>query len=125
MLTRTKIGTLQPPNYAILNSFNLFIFSLTKTPNTEPNVHMEPTTITKALSNLEWKATMKDEYDALMANNTWSLVFLFAHMYLVGCKRVFRIKYNPNGTIQRYKARLVAKAFNKLLEWTILRHLAQ
>ena len=29
----------------------------------------------------------------------------------IGCKSVFSVKYNSNGTINRYKARLVAKGY--------------
>lgn len=35
-------------------------------------------------------------------------------LHLVGCKWNFRIKYNPDGTIQRYKAKLIAKGFQQI-----------
>ncbi|KAL5838605.1 hypothetical protein ACOSQ3_015774 [Xanthoceras sorbifolium] len=34
-------------------------------------------------------------------------------MNIVGCKWVFRTKYNPNGTLLKHKARLVAKGFHQ------------
>lgn len=36
-----------------------------------------------------------------------------AYMHLVRCKWIFRIKYDPDGTIQRYKVRPIAKEFQK------------
>jgi Reverse transcriptase (RNA-dependent DNA polymerase) len=34
----------------------------------------------------------------------------------VGCKWVYRIKYNSEGTIERYKARLVVKGYTQTYE---------
>jgi histone deacetylase 1/2 len=56
---------------------------------------------------------MQAEYSALMNNKTWSLVPLPAHRRAIGCKWVFRIKENPDGTINKYKACLVAKGYNQ------------
>ncbi|KAL8156529.1 hypothetical protein AgCh_001574 [Apium graveolens] len=54
---------------------------------------------------------MKIELNALESNNTWEIVPKPKNRHIVDCKWLFKIKYNPNGSIERYKARLVAKGF--------------
>lgn len=31
----------------------------------------------------------------------------------IGCKWVYRIKYNPDGSVERYKAKLLAKGYTQ------------
>ncbi|CAN6547863.1 unnamed protein product [Malus baccata var. baccata] len=52
---------------------------------------------------------MQEEYNALCSKGTWSLVPLSPSHNLVGYKWVFKIKRKPDGSIDRYKVRLVAK----------------
>ena len=54
---------------------------------------------------------MDKEIEALEVNNTWTLTQLPAGKSPIGCKWVYRIKYLPDGTIERYKAHLIAKGF--------------
>lgn len=75
---------------------------------------LEPFAHSKALSDPNWKAAMQAEYDALIRNNTWSLVPMSSYFKVVGCKWVFRTKYNTDGSISKYKARLVAKGFHQI-----------
>lgn len=101
MLTRTKIRTLQPLNYAQINSSKPSSFTLTRATKTVLNNTLELTIVSEALLNAEWKATMQAEYDALMSNNTWTLVPHNSNMHLVGCKWIFKVKYNSYDTVQR------------------------
>ncbi|XP_072071613.1 uncharacterized mitochondrial protein AtMg00810-like [Arachis hypogaea] len=59
----------------------------------------------------EWKAAMDLEYDALMKNNTWELVKLPPNRSAIGSRWVFRVKYNSDGSLKKYKARLVAQGY--------------
>ena len=61
----------------------------------------------------KWQEAMQHELDALKSQKTWSLVPLPAGHRPIGSKWVYRIKYNSNGTIERYKARFVAKGFSQ------------
>ena len=54
---------------------------------------------------------MRDEYEALLRNETWSLVQFSEAYKVVDSKWVFRIKQNTDGSVAKYKARLVAKGF--------------
>ncbi|GAA0144933.1 transmembrane signal receptor [Lithospermum erythrorhizon] len=52
---------------------------------------------------------MNQEIQALKQNKTWEVVDLPPGVKPIGCKWVFRIKRKPDGTIDKYKARLVCK----------------
>ncbi|KAD7117348.1 hypothetical protein E3N88_04616 [Mikania micrantha] len=56
---------------------------------------------------------MQFEYDALLRNRTWSLVPPDNAPNLVGCKWIFRTKFKPDGSVDRLKARLIAKGFHQ------------
>lgn len=47
---------------------------------------------------------MQDENEALINNQTWNLVPFDPSMNLVGCKWVYKIKREGDGSIDRHKA---------------------
>ena len=51
--------------------------------------------------------------DSILSNNTWILVDLPLGTKTIGCKWVFRRKYNTCGSLQTFKVRLVAKGFRQ------------
>ena len=51
---------------------------------------------------------MDEEYQALLYNCTWELDDTPTGRTPLPCKWVFKLKLQPDGTIERYKARLVA-----------------
>jgi hypothetical protein len=56
---------------------------------------------------------MLDEYNSLIENETWSLVSLPSHRKAISYKWTYRIKYDSSGSIDRFKARLVARGFTQ------------
>lgn len=56
---------------------------------------------------------MKVELRALEENGTWIVVSIPANQYVVGCKWVFKLKLNANGTTEACKARLLAKGYSQ------------
>ena len=54
---------------------------------------------------------MVDEMQALDDNATWELVPLPIGKKAIGCHRVFAVKFNPDGSVARLKARLIAKGY--------------
>ena len=51
--------------------------------------------------------------EALLKNQTWTLVQLPKGKKTVGCRWVFSVKHKADGSIERYKARLVAKGYTQ------------
>lgn len=54
---------------------------------------------------------MSNEFTALVRNGTWERVPPSPSQNLIGWKWVFGIKRKPDGSVDRYKVRLVAKFF--------------
>ena len=60
-----------------------------------------------------WKKAMGEVFGTLIRNYTWDLVPYSPQYNIVGNKWVFKLKLNPNGNVERYKSRLVAKGFHQ------------
>ena len=65
---------------------------------------------------------MCDELTALLQNGTWDLIPPSPSQNVVGFKWIFRIKHNPDGSISRYKTRLVSKGFHQRLDIDFMIH---
>lgn len=72
-----------------------------------------PTSHRVAVTDPNWKAAMETEFTALQSNRTWVLVPRPTGVNIVGCKWIFKLKQNPDGTIDKYKARLIARGFTQ------------
>jgi histone deacetylase 1/2 len=73
----------------------------------------EPESASEALARPEWKKAMDLEFQALMSNQTWTLVPYQGQSNIIDSKWVFKTKFKADGSIERRKARLVARGFQQ------------
>ncbi|GJZ44585.1 ribonuclease H-like domain-containing protein [Tanacetum coccineum] len=93
MVTRSRDGTTKPTN-----RFTLHVSSVSPLPKS----HIQ------ASKNPHWQNAMQDEFNALIKNGTWVLVPRPPNVNVVRSMWLFKHKFNADGTLSRYKARLVA-----------------
>ena len=76
----------------------------------------EPSGIEDALNSEHsryWKDAMISEYSSLIENETWELVPPGENQNVVGSRWVYKIKRNEDGSVDRFKARLVAQGYTQ------------
>lgn len=79
-------------------------------------VQSEPVSIEEATTcpdSSKWMQAMETEMRSLKDNDVWELVDLPAGRKTVGSKWVYKVKTGADGSIERYKARLVAQGFSQ------------
>lgn len=77
---------------------------------------VEPRTYKQAIEcedSSKWIEAMKDEYESLIKNDTWKLVNRPKNRNVIDNRWVYRIKRNTDDSVERYKARLVARGFSQ------------
>jgi Reverse transcriptase (RNA-dependent DNA polymerase) len=76
-----------------------------------------PKTVSEARSRHDWpdwKSTMGCKMASLDRALTWTTVLHQSGTNLVGCKWIFHLKRKADGSIDKYKARLVAQGFTQI-----------
>ncbi|KAJ9566098.1 hypothetical protein OSB04_002064 [Centaurea solstitialis] len=80
------------------------------------NVDEDPRTYSEAMSSRDvafWKEAIQDEIDSIMHNNTWKLSDLPPGCKPLNSKWIFKRKMKVDGSIDKYKARLVIQGFRQ------------
>lgn len=67
-----------------------------------------PTSHKQALLDPNWSTAMNEEYRACTSNSTWVLIPHLANANVVCYTLLFRHKVCSDGSLERYKAHLVA-----------------
>ncbi|GJZ81597.1 ribonuclease H-like domain-containing protein [Tanacetum coccineum] len=100
MITRSQSGIVKP-----IDRLSLHTFSISPIPKNSSH----------ALKDPNWRNAMYDEYNALVKNGTWLLVPRPAGVNMVCSIWLFKHKFHADGTLSRYKARLVANGSSQQL----------
>ncbi|GKA57857.1 ribonuclease H-like domain-containing protein [Tanacetum coccineum] len=100
MITRSQSGIVKHIDLLSLNTF--LISPIPKNPS-------------DALKDPQWRNAMYDEYNALVKNGTWLLVPRPTGVNMVRSMWLFKHKFHADGTLSRYKARLVANGSSQQL----------
>ncbi len=73
----------------------------------------EPNTYDEAISDLihrrRWREAIEEELQNLESHYTWEYEQLPNDCKAIGSKWVFKVKYHPDGSVAKFKARLVAQ----------------
>lgn len=77
-------------------------------------VEHEPKSYSEAKNFPEWRNAIQSEIDTLRENRTQSLVPLLDRKKPIGCRWVYKIKRHSNGSIELYKAWLIAKGYTQI-----------
>ncbi|GKB24930.1 ribonuclease H-like domain-containing protein [Tanacetum coccineum] len=99
MVTRFRVETNRP-----IEHLNLHVSSVSPLPKSCRDAFSDP----------NWQNAMRDEYHMLIKNKTWTLVPRPPDTNIVHCMWLFRHKYLADGTLSRYKARIVANGSTQL-----------
>ena len=72
---------------------------------------VEPTLYEEATKLQVWKDAMLDEYNSIMKNKVWEVIPRGEGKSVVSSKWIYKIKHSTDGSIEKYKARFVARGF--------------
>ncbi|GJW33150.1 ribonuclease H-like domain-containing protein [Tanacetum coccineum] len=100
MITRSQSGIVKP-----IDRLSLHTSSISPIPKNPSH----------ALKDLNWRNVMYDEYNALVKNGTWLLLPRPVGVNMVRSMWLFKHKFYVDGTLSRYKARLVANGSSQQL----------
>ncbi|RVW13866.1 Retrovirus-related Pol polyprotein from transposon RE1 [Vitis vinifera] len=108
MTTRSQTGNLKPRTFS---DFKLYSTQYPLQALSSIVTPLAPTSYRQAALLPDWCVAMREEYDALLANETWKLCPRPVDHNVVRNKWVYKVKQTSTGEVDRFKARLVALGF--------------
>jgi hypothetical protein len=72
----------------------------------------EPTMFEETIQKKQWKEVMTKEHQSIMKNDVWEIVLRPKEKSVVTSKWVYKIKHAADESVDKYKARFVARGFS-------------
>jgi hypothetical protein len=76
--------------------------------DSEPSCHGEVT------GEQVWQDAMKKEYQSILKNDMWDIVLRPEEKSVVTSKWIYKIKHAADGSVEKYKARFVARGLSQV-----------
>jgi hypothetical protein len=74
---------------------------------------VEPSSFEEADKLQVWKDAMLEEYRSIIKNNVWDIVSRPKDKSVVSSKWIYKIKHAADGSVEKFKARFVARGFTQ------------
>jgi hypothetical protein len=74
----------------------------------------KPSTFEEAAGRQVWRDAMMEEYSSIMKNDVWEIVPRPKGKSVVTSRWLYKLKYVADGSIEKYKARFVARGFSQV-----------
>ena len=76
-------------------------------------ISSKPSSYEEAASKQVWVDAMIEEYKSIMENDVWEVVPRPAGKLVVDSRWLYKIKHAIDGSVEKYKARFVARGFTQ------------
>jgi hypothetical protein len=74
----------------------------------------EPSSFQEAVQDPTWVDAMVEEYDSIFKNSAWEIVPRLVDKSVVGSRWIYKVKQDVDGSMEKYKARFVARGFSQI-----------
>ena len=75
---------------------------------------IEPSSFEKYMEDPSWVDAMVEEYDSIVRNSAWEIVPRLEGKSVVGSRWIYKVKQAVDGSVEKYKARFVARGFSQI-----------
>jgi len=73
----------------------------------------EPSNFQEESHQQVWREAMMEEYASIMKNDVWEVVPRLDEKSVIGLKWIYKFKHAADGSVEKFKARFVAKGFSQ------------